>query len=227
MCALRFIVSALWRHHYGRVLLGSVLLLCLVLGITVNVWLAYGLWFTVAGLVQWEGMAKFLAERRGFHALYVLPSPPGWGARRLRDLGYQGPVASRLWEMHVNESHRWKTNDGTSTEAVRRFQTAYAQDRARWLQERPDDVGLLITTFNQLPEAQRRALTAAGAWIYAGALTPALPAVVFRRRMEATQRRMFGRVVASRDRTNPTEWTTVYVPARDVLDFTKPNMGGV
>ncbi len=215
---MRFIVSAVWRHHHGRVLFGSVLLLCMALGITINFWLAYGLWFAVMGLVQWEGLAKFFGERRGFHALYVLPSPPGWATRRLRALGYSGSVSSRLWEMHVNEAHRWKTAEGTSTEAVRRFQTAYDQDRARWLQERPDDVGLLITTFNQLSEPQRRALSAAGAWIYAGALTPTLPAVVSRRRMEVTQRRMFGQVVSRRDRTNPTEWTTVYVPARDAVD---------
>ena len=124
-----------------------------------------------------------------------------------------GPVASRLWEMHVNESLSWNTKG--EWDAVQRFRSAYTADRLRWLDERPHTVGLMITTFNRLPADERSALEAAGAWIVSRALTSHLPEVASRRRVDATQLHMFGAVVSTRDRTDPRGWTTVYVPPRD------------
>lgn len=206
---MRYGLSALWRHHYGRLLAITTALMCLVLSYWRPGWaVAIGLMYL--GVVGWESIAKWHAHRHGFSVLYVLPSPSRWVARRLRALGYTGPVAPHLWEMHVNESRSWIAHD--EGDAVQRFRAAYTADRLRWLAERPCTVGLMITTFNRLPADERRALEAAGAWIVSGALTSQLPRVASRRRVDATQLRMFGAVVSDRDRTDFGSWTTVYVP---------------
>lgn len=217
-----YVVSALWRHPHvhGGVLYRGYFSAVLVTGLgvmTVVPWLGL-IWIATWGMggalaMSWEAVARALSYRRGFRVLYVLPSPPRWVARRLRALGFAGPVAAHLWEMHVNESIRWRRG-GHVREAVSRFREAYTADRIRWLRERPDYVGLVICTFNRLPEAELAALQAAGAWVFAGPLHPRIPQVVTPRRQRTTQRRMFGRVVSDRDRTDPAGWTTVYVPPR-------------
>lgn len=202
-------VSALWRHShpwgYGVWLLVS--------GGFSLVWPVVGLTLLWGGLacVLWELMAKSLAVRSGHVVLYVLPSPTPWVTQRLRALGYGGPVAPHLWEMHVNESIAWHHRGDPDT-AVQQFQAAYTADRLAWMHIRPDDVGLIMTTFNRLPSAQLEAFRAAGAWMVAGPLDSRIPSVASAKRQRQTQRRMFGRVMSWRDRTNPADWTTVYVP---------------
>lgn len=208
---MTFAVSALWRHSHRW---------------AYAVWLiggfAVGMGWPTAGIVLlwggfacvlWELAARRLAWRHGYSVLYVLPSPAAWITRRLKALGYAGPVARRVWEMHVNETVAWHHLGDPGT-AVERFRVAYTRDRLRWLQERPDDVGLIITTFNRLPADELAALQAAGAWVVAGPLDARIPSAAQATRQRTTQRRMFGRIVSDRDRTDPAQWTTIYVPAR-------------
>lgn len=215
-----YAVSALWRHPYEPAIYGGYFGAVFLTGFAASLMVPLiGLAVIVGGLfvggvaMSWEGVAQTLSRQRGFRVLYVLPSPARWVARRLRALGYVGPVAPRLWEMHVNEAVRWHHGPDPH-DAVRRFRAAYTADRLRWLAERPDDVGLVICTFNRLPAAEVAALQAAGGWVYAGPLDARIPRVVTPRRQRNTQRRMFGAVVSRRDRTDPTAWTTVYVPPR-------------
>nr|WP_014107003.1 hypothetical protein [Sulfobacillus thermotolerans]AEP14340.1 hypothetical protein [Sulfobacillus thermotolerans] len=217
-----YAVSALWRHTVHRWIYGAAVAGLIVLGgsvslLTGNAGLALGVMDAGLGglllALGWEWGAQQWARHRGFRVLYVLPSPSTWVARRLRRLGYSGPVATRLWEMHVNERERW-TVIRDPARAVQAFRQAYTADRLRWLRERPDDVGLIICTFNRLPAAEWAALAQAGAWRVAAPLDPRIPPVVTPRRQRTTQLRMFGAVVSSRNRRHPATWTTIYVPPR-------------
>ena len=216
-----YAVSQLWRHPhpwvYG-VYFGSGLLLSVIVTIGLNPWVGCALWMALATAgalaIVWRDVARWMAQRRGYQVLYVLPSPARWVSARLARLGYSGPVADRAWEMHVDEQRRWRWPDAAPEAAVRRFRAVYTADRLRWLDARPDDVALIITTFNHLPEAEMTALKAAGAWTASAPLDPRIPRVATARRQRQTQRRMFGGVVSSRDRCDPAGWTTVYVPPR-------------
>ncbi len=201
-----YVVSALWRQSHPWLLFGG--LLGVVGGIeVVNLTAGLLVALVAIGCVSWELVARTVMVRRGRRVLYVLRSPAGWVRRRLRQLGYTGPVARRIWEMHVDEDVRWP-------EGVASFRAAYTADRLWWLAHRPPNVGLIICTFNRLPDAEMAALEAAGAWVTAGPLHPRIPRVVSKRRMRKTQQRMFGAVVSPRDRTDGRTWTTVYVPPR-------------
>ena len=215
-----YAVSQLWRHphrvvyglYFGGVLGLSMALVFLnaAAGLAVLV----GLSLLGAVAMSWRDVARWSAAHRGYRVLYVLPSPARWVSVRLARLGYSGPGADRVWEMHVDEQRRWHEPCETSKAAVRRFRAVYTADRLRWLENRPGDVALIITTFNHLPEAEMIALKAAGAWVVSAPLDPRIPRVVTTRRQRQTQRRMFGGVVSSRDHRDPAGWTTVYVPPR-------------
>lgn len=209
--------SALWRHTYrwweGTVLGGLLGASACAGWLGGPVWVGVG-FLALYGVLLGPSYLRWRARRRGFRVLYVVPAPRWWVARRLRTLGYLGPVASRIWEMHVNEGRRWTAVGDDPIAAVRRFRQAYTADRMRWLAERPPGVGLLICTFNRLPPAEWAALEAAGAWATAGPLHPAIPAAVDAQRQQKVQTRMFGAVVSTHDRSNGAEWVTVYVPPR-------------
>lgn len=206
-------LSALWRHAHGWIY-PLWIAIALVAGLFGG-WVALSLiWLLGFCWMSWELVAQARAARAGFPVLYILPSPAPWVRRRLRALGYPGPVARRIWEMHVQERTRWVQPGGTAAQAVARFRAAYTADRVRWLQDRPPDRGLIITTFNRLPPTEIAALRAAGAWVGMGPLDPRIPAKAFTGRTRAVQQRMFGAVVSTQDRTEPGGWTTIYVPPR-------------
>jgi len=154
-------LSALWRHQAPW---SYAVWLALSLGGGVF-WSPLGLVILWGGAacISWELVARAWAQHRGFRVLYVLPCPSRWARLRLRHLGYTGPVAARLWEMHVAEGTRWSGG-------VAAFRHAYTADRARWLRERPSDVGLIVTTFNRLPVEEQDLLASADAWMTAGAM---------------------------------------------------------
>lgn len=205
--------SALWRHAHTPWRL-AVYGAGVALGFTP--WWPVGLmalWGAALGELAMMGVeagAKRAARRRGYRVLFVLPCPPRWAARRLRALGYAGPVAHRLWEMHVMDDRRWPAPN--ADEAVRAFRQAYTAERLRWLDARPAGVGVIFTTYNRLPTEEVAALQDRGAWRAAGALHPRIARAAHRRRVRVAQQRLFGRVVSTRDRTDPATWTTVYVP---------------
>lgn len=206
-------LSALWRHAHPwsyHVWIA----VAFIMGLLGGLW-----WFGLVALVgfcwmSWELVAQIRAARAGFPVLYVLPSPGPWVCRRLRTLGYTGPVAHHVWEMHVQERTRWVTGDGLPVDGVRRFRHAYTTDRLRWLEVRPPDRALIITTFNTLPQEEMAALQAAGAWWASGPLDPRVAAQATIYRLRVTQQRMFGGLVSSRDRSDPNGWITIYVPPR-------------
>lgn len=207
--------SALWRHAHAPwrwAVYGT----GFALGLTA--WWPIGLmalWVSALGdtaLIGAEAWAKRTARRHGYQVLFVLPCPPHWAARRLQALGYAGPVASRLWEMHVMDDRRWSAP--TAKEAVRAFRQAYTAERLRWLDERPAGVGVIVTTYNRLPAEEVAALQDRGAWIVHGALHPRIARSAHRWRVAQAQRRLFGQVVSERNRTDPAAWTTAYVPPR-------------
>lgn len=208
---MAYLFSALWRQsHPGAV--RAWLGLSTLIGMT-PYW-AVGLTSLWLGLlcVLWEPIAQWWARQLGHRVWFVLPSPPGWSSRQLRSLGYVGPVASRLWEIHVQERRRW---DGeTPTAAAALFRVTFTHDLFRWIEARPAHVAVLLSTFNTLHPDEVVRLQGAHAWIGAGALHPRLAHLTDAHRMVATQRRMFGGVVSRRDRTNPATWTTVYIPPR-------------
>ena len=214
-------VSQLWRHGrswvYPLYFIG-VFIAGVGIMVIVNPWVGWSLlmmWEGAGALaIIWRDLARLAAWRRGYRVLYVMASPSAWIAHRLHALGYRGSVAPRIWEMHVDEQRRWIQPEENVHDAVRRFRTAYTADRLRWLEERPDDVGLLICTFNRLPMTELAALKAAGGWVYPGPLTPHIPPVMSPQRQRRTQTRMFGAAVSTKDRTDPNTWITVYVPPR-------------
>lgn len=214
--------SALWQNAYLRVIwLG---LMGVIGGSVVAVACAtqwyWGLLVGYAGIAlialwsRGEPHARKRADQRGFRALYVVPGAPRWTARRLHALGYRGPVAGKMWETHVNEHASWVRPGGDPHQAIAAFWEAYTADRVRWLAERPDDVALVISTYNHLSPDQWAALNAAGAWHTAAPLHPGLLRVVTAARQRQVQRRMFGAVVNPKPRSDPTTWTTIYVPPR-------------
>lgn len=224
-----YLTSALWQNAYYR-LIWIGLMVVIVGGALVVAFATQWYWGLLIGyagialVALWshgEARARKRAYQRGFRALYVVPGAPQWTARRLHALGYTGPVAATLWETHVNEHTSWVTPPaaggppgGDPHPAIAAFREAYTADRLRWLAERPDDVALVISTYNHLPPAQWAALNAAGAWHMAAPLHPGLLRVVTAARQRQVQRRMFGAVVNPRPRSDPTTWTTIYVPPR-------------
>lgn len=204
--------SALWRQSLPGGLIGPLVVGTLLLQFPILRWggfLLLGSW--LVGMLYEVGARRW-ALAHGYRALFVLPSGTRWVARRLQTLGYEGPVAHHLWEMHVIETRRWISLGRGN--AVRMFRTAYTQDRLAWLDARPPNVGVVFTTFNRLPADELVGLVAREAWIHAGPLHPRLPRLASPHRVLATQRRMFGCVVSRHDRTRANEWMTVYVPPR-------------
>ena len=208
---LGYLVSALWRQSHPwavRAWLG----LSILMGLTAAWQLGIlSLWLGLC-CALWEPFAQWRADRCGHRVWFVLPSPAKWCQRQLRQLGYSGPVASSLWEIHVQERQIWLGE--SPHDAARHFRTAFTADFFRWVEERSDHRALVLSTFNHLTSAEVTQLRAVRAWIGSGAIHPRLPQLADVHRMESTQRRMFGGVVSHRDRTNPATWTTVYIPPR-------------
>ncbi len=209
---MSYALSALWRQSHPGALWGW---LVASAGLGFSPYWGVGilsLWVGL-GCVLWEPLAQRWAAAHGHRVWFVLPSPAPWVRRRLRGLGYRGPVAGRVWEIHVQERRRWTA--ATPPGAAAAFRQEFTRDLLRWIGGRPPGVAILLSTFNALRPEEVAQCQASQAWIGRGPLHPRLPRLTDTRRMVATQRRMFGGVVSTRDRTNPGSWTTVYWPPRE------------
>ena len=180
---------------------------------TLAVWAPLGLVLSllfVASLAQ-EFRWRRRARRAGLAARWVIPTSRRWWNRRLTRLGLPPvPPGGALWEIHVQDDHRWIAP--TPQEAAHQFRLAYRRDMAYWIHTRPIHVAIAGSTFNALTAEETAIILEAGGHIAAGAIHPRLARRMTPRAYRHLQTRLFGGVVSNTVRHDPTRWTTWIVP---------------
>lgn len=199
-----------WRMAHPGVLWAVCAVAC---GLVALCWpLGVALLLSVLTSLVAEPWCRHRAFRTGHHARWVMPTSRRWWSRRLAGLNLPALPPGRVWEMHVADSVRWAGL--TPVAAAVRFRRAYTTDMRDWIATRPPGVALVCSTFNRLTPEEGACIQAAGGALASGAIHPRLAAAMTPRAYRHLQHRMFGGVVSTTPRTDPTRWTTWVVPAR-------------